>query len=326
MTLTEISASTWRVESLIGNRNLYQYIIVDQRQALIIDAGMASTARETIIPAVRSIGLPATAVTAIVVTHCDLDHQGGLAALKQAFPRALATCGFHDCAIVGEPERLLTDRYGAFEHEHGLGFTAEEKAWMRGEYGDPLKLDLTLNGGEQLEVAGRRLGVLHAPGHSAGHVILHEPDRGLLFSADAIHWRMCPATDGGAALPPTYEDLDAYRATIGLVRALAPAELHSGHWPARRGGEVNAFLYESEEFLDATTTTVRERLELPASLAELCEHVEARLGPFGADPVNLMFAVHGHLEELLRAGEVVLVDWSRRPPKYRLAESHLSEA
>jgi len=321
MTLTEISASTWRVESLIGNRNLYQYIVVDQGQALIIDAGMASTARDAIIPAVRSLGLPSAAVTAILVTHCDLDHQGGLAILKAAFPRALATCGFHDRAIVREPERLLTDRYGAFEHEHGVGFTDEEKAWMRSEYGDPVELDLTWAGGEQLEVAERRLRVLHAPGHSPGHMILHEPDRELLFSADAIHWRMCPGTDGGAALPPTYEDLAAYRATIALVRALAPSELHSGHWPARSGNDVDVFLRESEEFLAAITSAIRERLELPASLAELCEHVESRLGPFGADPVNLMFAVHGHLEALLRDGEAVLADWTRRPPRYRLAGS-----
>ncbi len=321
MTLTEISASTWRVESLIGNRNLYQYIVVDQGQALIIDAGMASTAREAIIPAVRSLGLPSAAVVAILVTHCDLDHQGGLARLKEAFPRALASCGFHDRATVRQPERLLTDRYGAFEHEHGLGFTDEEKAWMRSEFGDPVELDLTLSGGEQFQVAERRLRVLHAPGHSPGHVILHEPDRGLLFSADAIHWRMCPATDGGAALPPTYEDLAAYRATISLVRRLAPTELHSGHWPARSGNDVDDFLDESEKFLAAATGAIRERLELPASLRELCDHVESRLGPFGADPVNLMFAVHGHLEALVRDGVAVLVDWKRRPPSYRLAES-----
>jgi len=320
MTLTEISASTWRVESAIGNRNLYQYILVDQGQAVIIDAGMASTAREEILPAVRKLGLSLEAVTAIVVTHCDLDHQGGLSTLKQALPGALAICGFHDRGIVSEPERLLTDRYGAFEYEHGIGYTAEEKDWMRGEYGDPVELDLTLGGGELLTVAERKLRVLHAPGHSPGHVVLHEPSRGLLFSADAIHWRMCPAIDGSPALPPTYEDVAPYRATISLVRALAPTELHSGHWPARGGNEIEQFLDESEQFLTAIESALRERLELPASLDELCDHVEGRLGPFGADAVNLMFAVHGHLEALLRDEAVVLADWSRRPPRYRLAD------
>ncbi len=320
MTLTEISASTWRVESAIGNRNLYQYIVVDQGRAVIIDAGMASTAREEILPAVRKLGLGPEAVTAILVTHCDLDHQGGLSTLKQALPRAAAICGFHDRGIVGEPERLLTDRYGAFEHEHGVGYSAEEKDWMRGEYGDPVELDLTLNGGELLTVGERELRVLHAPGHSPGHVVLHEPGRGLLFSADAIHWRMCPAMDGSPALPPTYEDVAPYRATISLVRALGPSELHSGHWPARCGKEVEQFLDESAEFLAAIEIALRERLEYPASLRELCDHVETRLGPFGADPVNLMFAVHGHLEALLRDEEVVLTDWSRRPPSYQRAD------
>lgn len=320
MTITEISASTWRVESAIGNRNLYQYIVVDHGQAVIIDAGMASTAREEILPAVRKLGLRPEAVNAIVVTHCDLDHQGGLSTLKQALPAALAICGFHDRGIVGEPERLITDRYGAFEHEHGVGYTPEEKDWMRGEYGDPIELDRTLGGGELLTVAERKLRVLHAPGHSPGHVILHEPSRGLLFSADAIHWRMCPAIDASPALPPTYEDVAPYRSTISLVRALAPTELHSGHWPVRDGKEIDEFLDESEQFLETIESAIRERLERPASLGELCDHVEGRLGPFGADPVNLMFAVHGHIEALLRDEAIVLTDWSQRPPRYRLPD------
>lgn len=319
MTLTEISDSTWRVESAIGNRNLYQYIVVDHGQAAIIDSGMASTAREEILPAVARLGLAPDAVTAIIVTHCDLDHQGGLSTLKAALPGALAICGFHDRGIVEEPERLLTDRYGAFESEHGVGYSAEEKDWMRGEYGDSVKLDLTLSGGELLTVGERTLRVLHAPGHSPGHVILHEPSRGLLFSADAIHWRMCPAIDGSPALPPTYEDVAPYRATISLVRGLAAKEVHSGHWPARKGQEVHQFLEQSEQFLAAIESAMCERLERPASLAELCDHVEARIGPFGADPVNLMFAVHGHLEALLRGQDVILTDWTQRPPRYQLA-------
>ncbi len=320
MQITEIGVSTWRIESLVGNRNLYQYVIADQDQAIIIDAGMASTARDVIIPSIRRLGLADRAITAILVTHCDLDHQGGLAVLKQTFPGAIATCGFHDRATVSEPELLLTDRYGAYESEHGLGFSHEEKAWMRDEYGAPTEVQLTFDGGERMWIGERELSVLHAAGHSAGHVMVHEPGRALLFASDAIHGRVCPAVDGAPALPPTYEDVSAYLATIELAESLAIDGLHSGHWPARTGAEIGGFLRESRDFVAAVDAALLERLESPATLRECCDHVEDRLGPFGADPINLMFAVHGHIEGLLRSATIVSSGWAT-PPVYRRAVS-----
>jgi glyoxylase-like metal-dependent hydrolase (beta-lactamase superfamily II) len=170
-----------------------------------------------------------------------------------------------------------------------------------------------------VRVGDRTLVVHHAPGHSPGHLVLHEPAAGLLFTSDAVHWRMCPAADGAPALPPTYEEVDDYLATIDMVEALAPAEVHSGHWPARSGAAVADFLAESRAFVERMDTALAERLETPATLAELCAHADARLGPFGADPVNLMFVVHGHLRRLLRAGRAQVVAAGERPPRYRLA-------
>ena len=167
-------------------------------------------------------------------THRDLDRQGGLTGLKEMLPTALAACGLADRGLVSEPERLVADRYGAYEQEHGVGYSEEGKTWVRSLYGAPVAVDLTFAGGEELDLGGRRLRILHAPGHSAGHIVLHDPTSGLLFSSDAVHWRMCPAADSSCALPPTYEDVDAYLETIQLLESLTPAEVHSGHWPVRR--------------------------------------------------------------------------------------------
>lgn len=54
-----------------------------------------------------------------------------------------------------------------------------------------------------------------------------------------------------------------------------------------------------------------------ATLRQLCEHVEVHLGPFGADPVNLMLAVDGHLHHLLRTGGVLLLDPTERRPRFQ---------
>jgi len=64
---------------------------------------------------------------------------------------------------------------------------------------------------------------------------------------------------------------------------------------------------------------IEERLEQPATLRQLCEHVDVRLGPIGGDPVNLVCAVHGHLRRLLRGGGVLLLDVTERPPRFQRA-------
>src|SRR5205807_9893539 len=84
----EVADATWRLESLIGPRNLYQYLIADSGQALILDTGVASTPRDVILPGLRSVGLAPGQVTLVVVAHPDLDHQGGLAGLRETLPRA----------------------------------------------------------------------------------------------------------------------------------------------------------------------------------------------------------------------------------------------
>lgn len=321
MSVTEIADRTWRIESRIGPRNVFQYLVAGDGTALLIDTGTVETPREAIVPALREVGLAPNAVHLLVVTHPDLDHQGGLAGLKGELPEALAACGFADRGLVSEPERLVTDRYGAYELEHGVGYSDEEKAWVRSLYGAPATIDLTFAGGEELDLGGRHLRVVHTPGHSAGHLSLHDQSNGLVFCSDAVHWRMCPAADGSSALPPTYEDVDPYLETIDRIAALAPRELHSGHWPARIGPEVDAFLAESREFVTAMDAAIEEWLDRPVTLRDLCEHLEGRLGPFGADPVNLMFAVHGHLRRLLRSRRVSVLDPLARPPHFQRTTS-----
>ena len=118
----EIAAGTWRFESLVGPRNMFQYLIADGGEAVVVDTGMSATPRDVIVPGMRAVGIDPADVTMVVVTHPDVDHQGGLAGLREVLPNAVAACGFADRMMVAEPERLLTDRYGAFEVEHEVGY------------------------------------------------------------------------------------------------------------------------------------------------------------------------------------------------------------
>ena len=117
--VTEIAERTWRIESRVGPRNLFQYLIAGEDLTVLVDTGTADTPRAAILPALDEVGVSRDAVRFVVVTHPDLDHQGGLSGLEAELPRAFAACGFADRGLVSEPERLVTDRYGAYEREHG---------------------------------------------------------------------------------------------------------------------------------------------------------------------------------------------------------------
>lgn len=316
--VTEIGERAWRIATMIGERDLFQYLLAgDDGRALLVDTGTARTPHEAILPALRDLGVAGDDVAVVVVTHPDLDHQGGLAALREALPRARMACGFHDLALVGVPEQLVADRYGAYEHAHAVGYDDADRRWMRSLYGAPVWIDLPLSGGEALALGNRTLRFLHAPGHSAGHLMVHEPASGALFTSDAVHGSFIPAADGSRALPPTYEEIDPYLATIDAVAALNPSVIHSGHWPIREGEAIAAWLAESRAFVAAVDAALAERLEAPATLRELCDHVHDRLGPYASGPVALMFAVHGHLRRMVRRGRAA-VDVLAAPPRFHL--------
>jgi glyoxylase-like metal-dependent hydrolase (beta-lactamase superfamily II) len=320
--LVEICDATWRLQSTLEARNLYQYLLAskDSDELLLIDTGTTGTPRDVVVPALRRLGLSEDALRLVVVTHPDVDHQGGLAAIRERFPRAATACGFADRPMIEEPEKLLRDRYQPYLREHGLGYAPDEERWIRAHYGAPATIDVTLSGGEVLGVGEREVEVLLAPGHSAGHLVLLDRETGCLFTSDAIHWTGCPATDGGMALCPTYEDVDAYLGSIELVERVAPAEMHSGHWPMRSGAEVLAFTRESRAFVEGVDEVLATRLDEPASLAELCDEVQLQMGPWDSEPKMLMFALSGHRRRLLRRGAVEALDPTAMPRRYRARE------
>ncbi len=315
MPLVEVAERTWRLGSDYGGRDLFQYLIVGDERCLLVDAGLSRTPRETILPALRDLAIEPSCVEWVVVTHPDLDHQGGLAALMDVLPLSTSACGVADRPMVEDPHRLIADRYEAYAADHGLAYEPSERLAMLADAGAPVTIGLGLVGREVIELGGRRVQVLNAPGHSTGHLVLHELSTGLLFSSDAVQGKMCPDKEGECALPPTYEEVDAYLGTIEMLETLAPSEIHSGHWPAKADADVVAFLQESREFVFAADEVIRTRLSRPATARDLCEEVEHEIGPFGCDTTNLMFAVCGHLRRLQRVG-CVKVQIDTRPLVY----------
>ncbi len=96
---------------------------------------------------------------------------------------------------------------------------------------------LELHDGDELEVGTLRFKVLHAPGHTPGHVCFYEEANGVLFDGDVLFHRSIGRTDlpGG--------NFQQMMDSIQRVLFALPDDtvVYSGHGPATSIGEEKRF-------------------------------------------------------------------------------------
>ena len=184
---------------------------------LLIDPGDEP---ERIQAAVEDLGVKT--VEAILLTHCHFDHVGAVA------PMAKATGAPVYCPKLETP--LLADIM-AWVPWPGIGPFESYDA------------DETLEGGEQLTMAGLDIDVLFTPGHSPGHVTYSIPSEGAMLSGDVLFQGSIGRTDlpGG--------DHQRLLQSIGELLERLPDEtaVLPGHMaPTTLGAEraTNPFLHE----------------------------------------------------------------------------------
>jgi glyoxylase-like metal-dependent hydrolase (beta-lactamase superfamily II) len=296
----EILDGIHRIDAEVGGRPLYLFLFLGERK-LLLDAGCSTTVAASVLPYLDTLGLGPRDLDLLVITHSDLDHQGGAHALASANAGLTVACGALDRELVSSPDAIMSRRYGAYRADHGIGYDDEAAAWMREMCGEPQPVDTVFTGGETIDLGGIELRVLHVPGHSRGHIALHDARSGALFSGDCVQGSVYLGFDGTPKLCPTYADVDPYFGTIAQLEALAPSELHGCHWPAARGAEVAAFLDESRTYAEHVDELVRACFaDAPdgLTLRELIERVNERLDePWEpALAQELVYSVHGHGE------------------------------
>jgi hydroxyacylglutathione hydrolase len=183
-------------------------------EAIVVDPGWPGEI-ERIQAALAGAGC-----AAILVTHGDLDHIGGVAELVEATGAPV-----HMPSL--ERDRLeRPDDYIPYGVDATLpGHTPE----------------VLLEGGEELELAGISFATLSVPGHTVGHLAFAA--EGCVFSGDVLFAGSVGRTDreGG--------DWDALLESIRLLVDRLPPEtiVYSGHGPATTLGQelaTNPFLAE----------------------------------------------------------------------------------
>jgi glyoxylase-like metal-dependent hydrolase (beta-lactamase superfamily II) len=157
-------------------------------RAFLLDPGgseltLVDTLFETdgrgVFEALRRLGRRATDLEHIVLTHGHRSHLGGVAALRRASGATVYAHEWEADIVAGDrraqPVTLRpTQSLRLLPFQLGLALGRPKHP--------PCPIDRTLADDD----AVGPLRVLHAPGHSPGHLALHWPERRLLIAGDAI--------------------------------------------------------------------------------------------------------------------------------------------
>jgi len=227
------------------------YVVKGRESAAIVETGHVH-AVPRILAALDQAGIARQAVSHVVVTHVHLDHAGGAGALMQALPSATLVAHPRGARHMIDPAKLWAGTVAVYG--------AERTAAL---YGDPIAIPaarvVEAPDGFALDLGGRPLRFLDAPGHAKHHfVVLDEVTRGF-FTGDAfgISYRHDDSAAGPfffATTTPVQLDPPALHATIDRMLAERPERVYLTHYGCVTGRipEHGAALHRSlDAFVEA---------------------------------------------------------------------------
>lgn len=140
-----------------------------------------------------------------------------------------------------------------------------------------------------LDLGDREVTILHVPGHSPGHIAVHDPLNRALIIGDASLGATVPTADNRPAFPPTYRDVDDYVASAELIRLLHPDLILTAHYPVYEGDATTAFLDETVKYTPARRPRARRRTaraHQPARRPSISSGHGARSSSPGVPPLS----------------------------------------
>jgi glyoxylase-like metal-dependent hydrolase (beta-lactamase superfamily II) len=154
------------------------FLIDDSGELSLVDTLFESDAR-LVLEAIRRLGRSVTDLKRIALTHGHRSHLGGLAALKRASGATVYAHAWEADIVRGErraqPVTILPKQsLRLLPFQLGLRFNRPKHV--------PCPVDEVLEDDD----AFGSLQVLHAPGHSPGHLAFYWPERSVLIAGDAI--------------------------------------------------------------------------------------------------------------------------------------------
>jgi len=198
---------------------LFTIYLIQEEKGVLIEPGPA-----TLIPAIQNgmkqLGMKELAY--VIPTHIHIDHAGGIGSLAKLFPRADIIIHPKGARHVIDPTRLINSTRMAFgdnfEKFYGPILAVPESQVISPEDGG------------YIPIGGRKLQIIHAPGHAPHHMAIFDSKTAGLFCGEALG-----LPQPGKALspiplaaPPAF-DISVYLETIEKLGQLHPRIIFYSH-------------------------------------------------------------------------------------------------
>jgi glyoxylase-like metal-dependent hydrolase (beta-lactamase superfamily II) len=187
----------------------------------LVDPGPASTL-STLRAKLNSRGIAITQLDAVLLTHIHLDHAGATGWLARENPRLTVYVHKNGAPHLIDPAKLLASA-GRLWGDDLLRL-----------FGDTLPVPEAnlhiLEGGETLELGGRKLGVAYTPGHASHHVSYFDDVEGVAFVGDTAGVRIENGPYILPATPPPDIDLALWDSSFAAILAHRPTRLFLTHF------------------------------------------------------------------------------------------------
>ena len=259
-------------------------LVRGSEESLMIDPSLGVVARRDALPQVDRI----------LLSHCHEDHVAG----SFLFPDAPVHLHELDRPGLGSLDAMC-DIYGFPEPI----YTPWRKALVEQFHFEPRPDAKAFQDGDVFELGAVRIRVIHAPGHTRGHSLLHvEPD-------DVLYLGDIDLSSFGPYYGDAWSSLEEFIETLRRVREIDAAYYATFHHIGVLEGRA-AFLERFDRFeakIAERDTRLLEYLAEPHTLDEIAEH---RFIYRPGDPVAFAtpverWSMQQHVERLQREGRVV---------------------
>ncbi|MBF0471526.1 MAG: MBL fold metallo-hydrolase [Gammaproteobacteria bacterium] len=205
------------------------YLLQQGEEVAIIESGTAYTLPH-LQQVMRDKGIAPQQVRYIIPTHVHLDHAGGVGQLLAWCPQAKVVVHPYGSRHLIDPQKLIAGTIAVYGEENYKRLYRELQPVAAARV-------MESRDGQCLDLAGRQLQLIDAPGHARHHHLLWDEQSQGLFSGDTFGLGYPELRRGGEQLmilptTPVQFDPDAWRRTLQSIMTLQPKVIYLTHFGA----------------------------------------------------------------------------------------------
>lgn len=286
---TRIGPGVIEIDTLLGGwTRVTAGYLIEGPEPVLVETG-SQTSVPALLDALGALGIGATDLAGVAVTHIHLDHAGGVGDVAAAFPNATVYVHEKGARHLADPTRLVDSAamvYGPLLDSLYGRLTATEAARIK-----------VLDDGDEVRVSPTRtLTTIDSPGHAKHHLALHDSESGILFAGDAVGVRLPDAGILRPATPPPDFDLDQAIHSLQRFAARRPTGVALAHY-----GLVPAPLDTLEEaqgilrrWAEVAETAWREGRDIAAALDAAFGAELAHVDPAQKEKLETLNGIHSN--------------------------------